>query len=290
MNHVNANLPATKPSKHRSCLMRFVRGVGWTLLGLVALVLILAVLGMIIPPPRDSKATALDDEDFDLGFKVGDKWDPEFFESAIKQRGLDVTRMPDIESYNIIGAKKEEFPFYSAFWITRDGCINIETFSWNKKPDTRVRSIGITTSLPSDWGREKTRAFYKSAKRQYSDENARNSYISGVMTSESVKRYPQLETAKGLGLGSSFEDFTKLYGQPSVLSPYFAPTNRFASYFGDRQYFTLFLDSGLVTSISFDDYPSPKAFKWLYFWSGLVLMKADTYLESRHVGEDNEHK
>ena len=62
--------------------------VGWGLQIAFMLLVVAILLALWLGPPRDPKCFALDDEDFGLGFRVGDPWDPDAFEAALEENNL----------------------------------------------------------------------------------------------------------------------------------------------------------------------------------------------------------
>jgi hypothetical protein len=251
--------------------MRFLRGVGWTLLGLVGLALILAVLGMIIPPPRDPKSAALDDEDFGLGFKVGDKWDVKAMGAALEQRGLDLRLEPDINPSS--GEGDEEYRSLSAFWWSRDGRLDISSFSSDKGDNAIVQNIGISSFIRTDWNREEAKAFYDEMERKYPDSLTRDSQLARLAAKEVAELYPQLVTSKGLGIGSKADDFYSAYGKSDAETPSGMPGFQLAFYFRDHQAITVTVEDGLITCVYVTGYPLPRALGRPACWIELFLAR-----------------
>lgn len=253
----------------RSRWVRFLRGAGWTLLGLVALVLILAVLGMIIPPPRDPKAAALDNEDFGLGFKVGDKWDVQAMDASLSALGF----QRNIDTLSEIAAeetKEVEYPFYSTSWFTQDGRMQIYVASRDKSDDTIVGDITINSFARTDWTREEARAFRKAIELKYPDQEARTAFLSRTYAEEAAKLYPNIATDIGLGIGANFQDFISKYGTPDDRFPADYPTSQLAFYFRDRLGIALSLSDGTITSIMIFKYPFLEITGRLACWLNLI--------------------
>jgi len=257
---------------------RFLRGVGWTLAGLVALVLLLAVLGMIIPPPRDPKSKALDGEDFGLGFKVGDKWDVSAMDVSLSALGFrrEDDSLSEIASQEV---KEVEYPFYYASWWTRDGRMNVYASSQDKSSKAVIGDISISSFARTDWTREEARAFRKSVEQLYPDQEARTAYLSKLYAKEATKLYPQIATDAGLGFGTTSQDFFSAYGKPDVLFPSDYPASQLAFYFRDRLVVSLSLSNGVIASIMILKYPFLEVAGRLTCWYQLAL----AHLEARDV-------
>jgi hypothetical protein len=213
---------SSKPSRIRKGrqFTRFLRGVGWTLLGLVALVAILAVLGMIFPPPRDPKSVALDDEDFGLGFKVGDKWDVAAIEAALKAHGLPL-HIDEEESERLAeqAVLKSGHNILLKTWWSEDSRLVVSAYCDDPvKKD--IRSIKITASAPTPDSKVANTLTPKEAKEVETmfpgDEISQHGYLAMQYAKTAGKLYPQVHTAESISLGSSIEDVISTYGKPPL--------------------------------------------------------------------------
>lgn len=240
---------ALKRSARRSRWVRFLRGIGWTLLGLVALVLMLAVLGMIIPPPRDPKAKALDNEDFGLGFKVGDKWDPAAMDSAIEAGKLPLRTnyeiWPDLSSNR--ETKTDEMNF--ADWYSEALSLHVIASSSEGWRSVIVYGIYITTNSPDfDYFDYEALAIESrridEIKAMFPGDNAKQyAYLRRTDALYVRERHPGIKTSQGITYGSSLDDVINAYGRPTFQVPY-GDYVKVLCYFGDGSwvYFAVSLD------------------------------------------------
>ena len=168
-------------------------------------------------PPRDPKCFALDSEDFGLGFHIGDPWNPDAFEAAMKQGGLDVIRSPH--------SADPEYDFCSASWYTTDYMLSVQVMSDNKTADAALRTVNLT---PHKRSKKTDIAAYEESpqfirlqelkneadERFPNDEDAAREWFMGqhaILAGDSV---PQVRTAKGITLGSTEKELKQAYGEP----------------------------------------------------------------------------
>jgi len=190
----------------RARTRRTWRRVGWgALIGLGALIAIVAV-ALWLGPPRDPKCFALDDEDFGLGFKVGDPWDPDAFEAAMESHYLTFKGSP-------FEVPQGYFDFNTTSWVTADGLIQVVLMSQSKSPITTLMSCVITVSRPKD--NKLAQQILNEAESRFPD-NALNRafYKQALAAVEVSNRYPELRSAKDVGFASSPEEVIAAYGRP----------------------------------------------------------------------------
>lgn len=235
------------------------RRVGWgALIGLGVLVIVVAI-ALWVGPPRDPKCFALDDEDFGLGFKVGDPWDPDAFEAAMKANGFPLGERSGPEDWAeelellemSVDDELTDYPFFSVAWITTDGCLMIHLMSNKRLPTAEVCNIILNSDLPcKEWGRERTRKIYSEADEKYpNSQQERLDFVSEMGAIETAKRYPQISTSEGIGFASSLNEVKNTYGKPFMELP-FAPESPILGYFGDHRSVVFFFSNERVTSMT----------------------------------------
>lgn len=240
---------------------RFLRGVGWTLAGLVGLVILLAILGMIIPPPRDPKAAALDNEDFGLGFKVGDKWDVKAMDEVIKSRRLPLEI--DEETKQLIeiekAASKDVMNF--AHWSSQDNSLRVSISSTESKLPVIINDVYMCATAPEynyrdKKAREEVRQKYKEVRAMFpGDQERQLAYMSMVDAKNAGTQFPQIKTGEGIGLGSSADSVASAYGKPTFNSP-FGDYTDMLFYFGDGNGVVFAVSMDCVSSMSATKMPS----------------------------------
>lgn len=211
------------------------RRVGWGALIGLAVLIITAAIALWLGPPRDPKSFALDDEDFGLGFRVGDPWDPDAFEAAMKANGFPVDRTSN-------STEEDEFSFHSEFWRTTDGYLLVDAFSDNKSAIAKLRSIGISCSAPID--------LYREARELFPDDDSRRHlHVLEGRINEASKRFPQVHTDEGILIGSGVSQVLSTYGEPLMELP-FAPGSPILGYFGDYRSVTFFSSNNKVAAVN----------------------------------------
>jgi hypothetical protein len=237
--------------------MRFIRGLCWTLLGLAALVVLLAVLGMIIPPPRDPKAAALDSGDFGLGFKVGDKWDPTAFEAAIKRNGIRFIRDDDITSEG----------FLSANWTGRYGFLSLQVSATPKGSTTMVEDIMLSVYVPFDLDKK------KSLLENY-----------GIAARVAGRLYPMIETEENITMGVDEKAVVDAYGKPLIRMTMNEEGNGpFLIYATDRQLFSFCFSDGSLSDMTAMAPTASKYINRLLAWLYFMASPAIEAFENRQV-------
>jgi hypothetical protein len=216
--------------------VRFLRGVGWTLLGLVALVLILAILGMIISPPRDPKSAALDNEDFGLGFKVGDKWDVSAFEKALASRGITVKRMPQTSgggpNYTSWHSPDDTFYVSAKYHPDENDSVSNLSFGWliAQSPISKKIKKEAKKQFPGDTGEWMKGFFYELVR-----------HIEG--------QYPQVKSQEGIGIGSSKDNVLEAYGKSWLPIPAYEELT-LTAYLGYNQEIWFWIRDGRVVEVN----------------------------------------
>jgi hypothetical protein len=252
----------TKPvRKRRSRFIRFLRGAGWTLLGLVALVAILAVLGMIIPPPRDPKAAALDNEDFGLGFKVGDKWNVKAMDTAISARNISIHADAETEQFfnSTANPSADDMNFVS--WFSKDSALELMVSSTESHEPVVVNDIYICALAPEVNLRDKKardeahRKLEENKAMFPGDQERQLAYMSMLDAKNAGGQFPHIKTGEGIGLGSSGDSVISSYGKPTFNSP-FGDYTDMLFYFGDGNGVVFTVSMDIVNSMSATKMPS----------------------------------
>jgi len=226
---------------------RIWRRVGGGALIVLAVLVVAAAIALWLGPPRDPKSFALDDEDFGLGFRVGDPWDPDAFEAAMKANGLDVQR----SSFRT----DEDCSFHMASFYTGDYYISVGTASDSKANNAILRSINIT---PFTQNRDPDKATYR-ASRAYSflkelrkearqrfpdDKNAGNDWFLARVAEKAAEHLPNPRSSDGIGLASTQEGVKRVYGEP--FDSVALPGMHWLVYIGNKNRVTFFLRDGIV--------------------------------------------
>jgi len=247
--------------------------VGWgALIGLGVLIAI-AAIALWLGPPRDPKCFALDDEDFGLGFKVGDPWDPDAFEAAMKERGINAE--PDLESKKEFAefmekAQVESFPHVFSRWKVVDSHLQILVSTQVTKSKPVVSAISIDAALPPSDSKNAVDIRLKNeAKALCGDrEELFDYYLRMVCAKEMAKSAPQVQSGKGIGIGSRGEEVLAAYGQPAVTIR-FQPNDDSPRYwyFGKWKitYFTIW-EGRVVTILARQPYDPGNPVNRLKFW------------------------
>lgn len=245
----------------RSRWVRFLRGVGWTLAGLVALALLLAIPGMIIPPPRDPKAAALDNEDFGLGFKVGDKWDEFAMEKAIQSRRLPLERDEETEQF-VENEKAASIDVINlAYWDSQDNSLQVSVSSNESKLPVLIDDVYMCATSPDyNYRDKKARAEVRQKLKEVEamfpgDKEKQLAYQFRINALRVGRLFPQIKTGEGIGLGSSGDSVAKAYGKPTYKDS-FGDYTEMLYYFGDGNAVSFSITMDCVSSMSSARMPS----------------------------------
>jgi len=221
---------------------RIWKRVGLGTLALFALLVIAASIALWLGPPRDPKNFKLDGEDFGLGFKVGDSWDPDAFEAAMKARGIDVERDEPLPV---------ECPFATVSWRAHDGTESVMALSDWRKPPLRLLNVYVQSDHPAFSGpRGEAKRLFQEAERLFpDDEGAQFEWISEQGAVAACESFPQVLTGGGIGFASSLSDVSATYGRPLVRTP-FTADGPILLYHGDSLTCSLFFSRKKLTGFS----------------------------------------
>jgi hypothetical protein len=243
------NTPKRKSQWRLSLLLVF-----GTLFLLAVIILPAALFIYFVPPLREQGAAALDEDDFGLGFRVGDAWDINAFDRAIKASGINVR----------MGIQGVSPTPYEAYWLSPDGTLSISADADNADKST-LGSVYIGPVLRKS---PLILSMYYKAKKQYpEDKRRRIECLFGLVTEHVSQQNPKLKTKEDIGLWSPNRDVFRIYGRPTYSMPEVRNTSMF-EYLGNRQNITFSGRSGRIDSIiisrGYDSYNfSQRADAWM---------------------------
>lgn len=225
-----------KMPKRRSRWVRLLRGVGWTLLGILTVLVILAILGMTISPQRSTKTRSLENEDFGLGFKVGDKWDPAAFDAVLQQKGINFTwdKKHDISSPG----------FLSASWDGDRGFLSLQVIANPNNGLAYVNNVFLSVYVPFEL--DKT----KSLLGNY-----------GIAARAAAVLYLRIRTSENIRMGFHEESVVETYGKPLIrMTTNEEGNGPYLVYATDRQLVSFCFTDGQLSSM---DAMAPTKSKYL---------------------------
>jgi hypothetical protein len=215
---------------------------GYTILLFAGVLLLLAfiilpiVLFMAFAPlPRDQKSVSLDNDDFGLGFRVGDAWDLMGFEKMIEKSGVEV--IDDIRGHS-------PDPFDADF-RTRDMTMLVGA----QADSDDVGKLGYIFIGMDVRRSQYNLSLLAEAKKKYPDDKyKRFEFITNNLIEHIATQYPRLRTLEGVGVGSSMNDIITAYGQPFMNFPEVRGVS-LIEYLGEKQWITFSLRNGRVQNI-----------------------------------------
>lgn len=243
------NTPKRKSQWRLSLLLVF-----GALFLLAVVILPVTLFVYFVPPFREQGAAALDEDDFGLGFRVGDARDINAFDRAIKASGIDVR----------MGIQGVSPTPYEAYWISPDRTLSI-SIDADHTDKSILGSVYIGPVLRRS---PLILSMYYKAKKQYpEDKRGRIECLFGLVTEHVSQQNPKLKTKEGIGLWSLNGDVFSVYGRPTYSMPEVRNTSMF-EHLGNRQNVTFSGRSGRVNSIDilrgYDTYNfSQRADAWM---------------------------
>lgn len=234
-------------------------------------------------PPRDPRVFLLDNEDFGLGFRPGDPWNPDAFEAAMKANGLDVVRSDH--------KTNDDYSFYSTCWFTRNWNLSIYISSDTKEQDATVTSITISFMGPSKkdsfYSDYKSSAHYAERKsinlesrKLYSNEDEATEWVLEQFALLAKANVPLVRMSAGIGLGSPLSEVKKAYGEPQDYTESEAIRLHTYSYLSNGLLVTFFTDNDIVTMIELTPGYVNMNSMWKHiWWDKMTMTKAERAAE-----------
>jgi hypothetical protein len=202
---------------------RIWRRVGWGALIVLAVLVIAAAIALWLGPPRDPKSFALDDEDFGLGFRVGDPWDPDAFEAAMKANGLRVTRERSFSNASLL----------STIWDGDLSFLTIQALASPREDEVYVDNIIVSVFIPYDWDE----------KRALIPNHGIAAGVAGVL-------YSEIAAGTDIKLGTDENALMGAYGRPLTRLQFDAETKgAYLLYAGDHQLISFGFSDGHLDTI-----------------------------------------
>lgn len=241
-------------------------------------------------PPRDPRVFLLDNEDFGLGFRPGDPWNPDAFEAAMKANGLDVVRSDH--------KTNDDYDFNSTSWYTRNWSLSIYISSDTKEKDATVSDITISCMRPSkedsfysdyksSLNYAKRKSIILESRKSYSNEDEATEWVLEQFALLAKANVPLVRTSEGIGRGSSLREIKKTYGEPQDYTESEVIRLHTYDYLSNGLLVTFFTANNIATMIclapGYQDMSSMEKHIW---WDKMTMTKGERAVKLKELERD----